>query len=383
LSDAGIDDYISLVLENENEGCATFDLYVSNLGEEKNDLTVVLTPIVEGSTRVVKLLVDGGTTEKHSFKACGTSARVSARGDGDTDLDFIIRNADGGIVHEDDASSDETSVELAGLLSDCERFEIEVTNLGGVYNAMMLVVEPEGYDPAEYSGTAPTTTLAATTAADGPGGPEIRTVEAEGSGPGNYTAAANTRLLLNLPVCGTRRLEVRGSGSSDLDFALSNSDGDEIYSDLDLSDMTFKTLDAPQECETYSLAVSNVGSVDNTFEVGLIDSATRIGDIGEGDYPIRANTSTKVALQICGKTKISARGGGETDLDFDVTDGTGNSVHSDYDMTDATEFTLDPEGTCKDYQISVSNLGNTGNTLTVAFGKEGVNTALRQQDGPF
>lgn len=384
LSDTGIDDYISLVLENEGEGCAQFNLYVSNLGEEKNDLTVVLTPVVEGSTRVKKFLVQGESTETHSFKACGTSARVSARGDGDTDLDFIIRNSDGGIVHEDDGTTDETSAQLAGLLSDCETFELEVTNLGAVYNAMMLVVEPEGYDQSEFSGTAPTTTLAATTAADGSeSGGDLRTVEAEGSGPGEYTASANTRLLLDLSVCGTRRLEVRGSGATDLDFVLSDSDGDEIHSDLDLTDVTFKTLEGPSQCETYNLAVSNLGDTDNAFDVALIDPATRVGEIGEGDYLIRGNTSTKVALQICGKTKINARGGGDTDLDFDVTDGTGSSVHSDYDLTDATEFTIDPQGTCKDYQISVSNLGDTGNTLTVAFGKGGAAADPRKQDGPF
>lgn len=383
LSDTGIDDYISVVLENSSDECAQFNLYVSNLGEEKNDVTVVLTPVLEGSTRVKKYLIQGETTETHSFKACGTSAKVSVRGDGDTDLDFIIRNSDGGVVHEDDGTSDETSAELAGLLSDCETFEIEVTNLGSVYNAMMLVVEPKGYTPAQFSGTAPTTTLRATTATGGDDGGELATVEAQNSGPGEYTAAPNTRLVLDLPVCGVQRLEVRGNGASDLDFALSDSGGDEVHSDVDLSDVTFKSLEAPSECETYSLAVSNIGDLENVFEVALIDPATRTGEIGEGEYLIGANAATKVALQLCGKTKVIARGGGGTDLDFDVTNGAGSSVHSDYDLTDATEFTIDPEGQCRDYQISVSNLGESANTLTIAFGKEGAGTAAGKQTGPY
>jgi len=380
LSDAGIDDYISLVLENANEGCAQFELYVSNLGEENNDFTVMLTPIVEDSTRVKKFIIQGEATETHKFKACGTAARINARGDGDTDLDFIIRNSDGGIVHEDAGTSDQTSAELAGLLSDCETFELEVTNLGNVYNAMMLVVEPQGAIPTQFGGTAPTTSLAATTST-GEGDPV--TVNAEKSGPGEYTASASTRLMVDLPVCGVQRLEVRGSGASDLDFTVLNSGGDEVHSDLDLSDVTFKTLAPSADCETYSLAVNNLGDTDNTFEIALIDPATRVGEIGEGEYLIRANASTKVALQVCALTQINARGGGETDLDFDVTDASGSSVHSDYDLTDATQFTLDPDGACKDYQISVSNLGEDRNTLTIAFGKDEAATDPRKQDGPF
>ncbi|WP_298301879.1 hypothetical protein [uncultured Erythrobacter sp.] len=379
VSDAGIDDYLSLVLENESEDCRQFKLSVSNLGDEKNDFTVMLEPIMASSTRVKKYIVQGEMTEVHGFKACGTSASVSARGDGDTDLDFIVRNSDGGIVHEDAGTGDQTTFELAGLLSDCEMFEIEVTNLGGVYNAMMLVVEPKGLETVEFAGTAPATSLAAAVA-NGVGG-EPHTVEAEGSGPGTYKASANTQLMVNLPVCGVRRLEVRGSGVSDLDFTLADSEGAEVHTDMDLSDVTFKTLEPSGECETYRLAVNNIGATDNSFEVALIDPSTRVGDLGQGEYLIDASASTKFPLQICAETRISARGEGRTDLDFDVTDSSGNSMHSDYDLTDATEFTIDPKGACKDYQISVSNLGDTNNMLTIAFGEAAVDP--RKQDGPF
>ena len=383
-SDAGIDDYISLVLENDSGECAQFSLSVSNLGEEKNDFTVVLEPVVASTTRVKKYIIQGESTEKHNFKACGTSAKVSARGDGDTDLDFVIRNSDGGVVHEDDGTSDETIVQLDGLLSNCETFEIEVTNLGPVYNALMLVVEPEGADTAAFAGTAPTTSLGATVATGGSGSDaQPRTVSAEESGPGNYTASANTRLMVDLPVCGVRRLEVRGSGASDLDFVISDSGGEEVHTDADLTDVTFKTLEPGSECETYELAVSNIGDTDNAFEIALIDPATRVGDIGEGEYLINANTSTKVALQVCALTDIRASGSGGTDLDFDVTDASGSSVHSDYDLTDKTQFRLDPQGKCKDYQISVSNLGSDTNMLTIAFGKDAANSDPRKREGPF
>ena len=98
---------------------------------------------------------------------------------------------------------------------------------------------------------------------------------------------------------------------------------------------------------------------------------------------INANTSTKVALQVCAITDIRASGSGYTDLDFDVTDGSGSSVHSDYDLTDETEFTIDPQGECKDYQMSVSNLGSDENMLTIAFGAAVNSNDPRKREGPF
>ncbi|UAB79385.1 hypothetical protein INR77_06845 [Erythrobacter sp. SCSIO 43205] len=382
VSDAGIDDYISLVLTNESEGCAQFSLSVSNLGEQENDFTLVLEPIVPSSTRVKKYIVQGNATEKHKFRACGTAAKVDIRGDGDTDLDFVIRNSDGGIVHEDDRESDETSVKLEGLLSDCETFELEVTNIGAVYNAMMVVIEPQGADPAPFAGTAPSTSLAATAAITNAQG-EVATVAADSEGPGEYTAPANTRLTLDLPVCEASRLEVRGNGASDLDFILTDGEGDEIHSDTDLSDVTFKSLTPKGGCETFGLAVTNLGEAQNIFRVTLIDPASRVGDIGAGEYTIGAQAATKVPLQICEATKVSARGRGDTDLDFDVTDASGSSIHSDYGLTDATEFTLDPQGKCQDYQISVNNLGTDKNVLTIAFGEEGDALGPRKRSGPF
>jgi hypothetical protein len=371
-SDQGIDDYLSILLEKDGEGCASFGLAVSNLGEEDNAFTVVLEPVVESSTRVTKSIIGAGTTETIGFKACGTGAMVSARGDGDTDLDFVIRNSDGAVVHEDDDETDETSVELTGLLSDCEVFEIEVANLGQVYNAMMLVVEPKGADNAAFAGTAPSTALASTGVAsvsDAAG--TARVITAEASGAGEYRAGANTRVLIDLPVCGATRLEVRGTGETDLDFTVSDAMGETIHSDADLSDVTFAALDPGGACETFTLAVENLGAVENVFDVALIDPATRTGTLGEGEYRINANSSTKVALRVCDLTKVSARGQGETDLDFDVTDANGQSVHTDYDLTDATEFLLDPGSGCEDYQMQVGNLGDTTTTMTVALAREG------------
>ena len=365
--DTGIDDYLSVVIAKQGEACETFALAVNNLGEDDNSFTVVLEPVIASSTRVQKYIIQANETQTVTFKACGTSALVSARGDGDTDLDFVIRNSDGAVVHENADESDVTSAQLEGLLSDCEEFEIDIANLGEVYNAVMLVVEPEGVADMAYEGTQPSTSLADVSFASG----VIRSSStAESSGEGEYRADANALLKVNLPVCGATRLEVRGDGDTDLDFTVKDAAGDVVHSDDDLSDVTFTTLSPSEECETFGLEVSNLGEVFNVFTVALIDPATRAASLGPGEYRVNANGATKVALRVCAVTKVRARGEGETDLDFDVTDAGGGSVHSNYDLTDATEFTLDPGSGCADYQLAVSNIGDANNMLTVDFGGE-------------
>ncbi len=359
-SDQGVDDYFSIVVDKNGRGCGTFNLGVTNLGEEANTFQVVLEPITESSTRVEKYIIQGNQTQTIDFKACGTSAQLQARGDGDTDLDFIVRNSDGAVVHENDDTTDETSATLAGLLSDCETFEMDVSNLGEVYNAVMVVVAPEGADEAPFAGTAPSTSLAS--------GISGAATVAETEGAGEYRADANSALIVNLPVCGVNRLEVRGDGDTDLDFTITDSTGSTVHSDFDLSDVTITTL-APslEECETFAMEVSNLGDVYNVFSVALTGEDDLGGASGPGEYRVAANGSNKVVLRACTVTTVYARGDGDTDLDFTITDGAGSQVHSDFDLTDQTEFEIDPGEGCADFQMAVSNLGEIFNVLTVTF----------------
>ncbi len=361
-SDQGIDDYLSIVIDNESGGCATFALGVSNLGEERNAFTVVLEPIFADSTRIEKYIIQGNETQTVDFKACGTSAELTARGDGDTDLDFIVRNSDGGVVHEDDDLTDETSATLAGLLSNCETFEMEVSNLGAVYNALMVVVDPEGATRPVSAPTAPSTSLAS--------GISGEVLQAESEGAGEYRANANSAINVNLPVCGVTRLEVRGDGDTDLDFTVTDSNGDRAHSDFDLSDITFATLTPSGPagaCETFAMEVSNLGDVFNVFTVALVDAGNRGGISGAGEYRVNANAATKVPLRACTLTNVFVRGDGDTDLDYDVTDQSGTNVHSNYDYSDQTQFSLTPEDGCTDFQLSVSNLGNVFNVMTITM----------------
>jgi len=74
-----------------------------------------------------------------------------------------------------------------------------------------------------------------------------------------------------------------------------------------------------------------------------------------------------VALRACTLTNVFVRGDGDTDLDYDVTNATGTSVHSNYDYSDVTQFSLEPTDGCEDYALSVSNLGDVYNVMTITM----------------
>lgn len=85
-------------------------------------------------------------------------------------------------------------------------------------------------------------------------------------------------------------------------------------------------------------------------------------------YRVEANDSYSVDLTICNpEVYVSVRGDGDTDLDFTVRDPNGQTVHSDYDYTDITFFTLyrQARSGCETYQMDVRNLGNVWNRFSV------------------
>lgn len=358
-SDVGIDDYFIAVLEKTGNDCEIYNLGVSNLGEEVNNFTIVLEPLTESSTRLAKYIIEANATQTVDFRACGTSAQLTARGDGDTDLDFVVRNSDGAVVHEDDDLSDETEASLSGLLSDCETFEMDIVNLGEVYNAVVVMVEPAGVIGGEFSGIAPSTTLAA--------GLTGEKSIAEGSGPGEYRANANSSTVVNLPICGRQRLEVRGDGDTDLDFTVRDGAGDTVHSDFDLTDITFATLEAPEDCSTFTMEVENLGDVFNVFSVALTEAGPPAIFSGPGQYRVNAKEAATVNFDVCGRQRLSVRGDGDTDLDFVVTDNVGASVHSDFDLTDQTSAILETKEGCSAFSMEVDNLGDVFNVFTVSI----------------
>ena len=226
---------------------------------------------------------------------------------------------------------------------------MSVSNLGEVHNVLTVAFDEEPDIARAVDGTT------------------AQISENVGGGPGEYSAPANRSVRVDLPVCSTSRLEVRGDGETDLDFTITDASGNTIFSDFDLSDVAYATLTAGAECETFAMEVSNLGDVSNVFSVALTD-ATELGGVsGPGEYSIAAESATKVLLRMCSATTVYARGDGDTDLDFSITDPQGEYAHSDYDLTDQTEFSVDPGAECADYSMSVNNLGDVHNVLTITY----------------
>jgi hypothetical protein len=81
--------------------------------------------------------VGANTTDSFNVRFLeGELARVSLRGDGDTDLDLIIKDRFGNVVCR---AVGPTDVEVCRFVPDeTARYRIEVRNLGGVYNEYRL-----------------------------------------------------------------------------------------------------------------------------------------------------------------------------------------------------------------------------------------------------
>jgi hypothetical protein len=87
-------------------------------------------------------------------------------------------------------------------------------------------------------------------------------------------------------------------------------------------------------------------------------------------FRVEANDSHTVDITICNpEVYVEVRGDGDTDLDFSVRDPRGNVVHSDYDLTDITFFTLyrQARSGCEDYPMEVTNLGDVWNRFEVTL----------------
>lgn len=70
-----------------------------------------------------------------TWEQCTFEDSVSFTGDGDTDLDFVITDSSGNIVHQDYGSTDRMSATLRNSsYPECRALKIKVENLGNVYN---------------------------------------------------------------------------------------------------------------------------------------------------------------------------------------------------------------------------------------------------------
>ncbi len=87
-------------------------------------------------------------------------------------------------------------------------------------------------------------------------------------------------------------------------------------------------------------------------------------------YRVEANDSTTIDITICNpEVYVSVNGDGDTDLDFLVRNPRGETVHSDYDLTDITFFTLYrlASSGCEVHEMDVTNLGNVWNRFDITL----------------
>lgn len=87
-------------------------------------------------------------------------------------------------------------------------------------------------------------------------------------------------------------------------------------------------------------------------------------------YRVEANDSTSIDITICNpEVYVSVAGDGDTDLDFVVRNPRGDTVHSDYDLTDITFFTLYrlAGSGCETHVMDVTNLGDVWNRFEITL----------------
>lgn len=78
--------------------------------------------------------VDANGERDITLKLCGSQVRVEVRGDGDTDLDFLITNPAGKAVHSDVDNTDWTVATIENSSGGCHDYTLHVENYGRVYN---------------------------------------------------------------------------------------------------------------------------------------------------------------------------------------------------------------------------------------------------------
>jgi hypothetical protein len=84
--------------------------------------------------------VEAGETVSINLNVCMGGAKVNIAGTGRTDLDFVIRNLRGRVVHEDNDDTDYTEVDLTSRRGSCETFELEVHNAGNRNSGFVVIM---------------------------------------------------------------------------------------------------------------------------------------------------------------------------------------------------------------------------------------------------
>jgi hypothetical protein len=202
----------------------------------------------------------------------------------------------------------------------------------------------------------------------------------------SYRIDSSSETTINLDVCSASvHLQADGDNDTDLDFWLYDNFGNQIHSDTDTTDLTFFTINNSAagggRCLPYRLRVQNLGNVYNNMVLTLTDQGGGSGqtsitpDSGNAGrvttQSVRsdANSNSSYSLNLCAPSVyLEVRGDGDTDLDFWVTDPSGNEVHADTDSTDITFATLNTGrayGSCATYRLRIRNYGDVYNQVEI------------------
>lgn len=189
--------------------------------------------------------IEANSSHTATLTICNPEVRVVMSGDGDTDLDFVIRNSRGEIVHSDYGLTDQSEAIVyrrGGV--ECEEFELRTTNLGNVWNLLDISLN------------------------------DVRTDSGNPVDTESYRVDANATHRVDMSICSPQvQIIVRGDGDTDLDFVIRNSRGEIVHSDYGLTDQTNAMLyrRSGVECESFELTTSNLGAVYNLYTVQLED----------------------------------------------------------------------------------------------------------------
>ncbi len=88
--------------------------------------------------------VDAGSTRNVNMTLCYDRVDLAVRGDGDTDLDFLVRDNTGTPVHVDPDPTDVTFATLRPAGSSCQIYTLSIINYGTVYNDVVVSLTDRG-----------------------------------------------------------------------------------------------------------------------------------------------------------------------------------------------------------------------------------------------
>lgn len=203
--------------------------------------------------------VDANASASYDISVCSSSVYMVANGDDDTDLDFWLYDNNGNLVHSDTDSTDITfyTIQNPAAAGRCLPYRLQVSNLGGVYNNMVLsLTDQESSSVADVQ---------------------------KGGGGGSPSPVSNTSFRIEsnsdkditLTLCAPSvYIEARGDGDTDLDFWIYDDSGNQVHSDTDSTDITFATLYSGRtrgSCVAYRMRVHNFGGVYNQLALTLTE----------------------------------------------------------------------------------------------------------------